>query len=166
VPDGLGVALQVDEAAGELVVDHLVVGGLSVSDVELAERLLEVAALLEGHGQIEVRVRKVVLELEGLAIEADRQVVAVAGEEAREVVVRGGARGVGAQGVHVLVDGLQVLALLGEDGGQIVVSVGGLRVEGYRLLELADGLVEPSPIGELDAACVVLVRLTQVIVAP
>ena len=79
------------------------------------------------------------------------------GEEASQVVMGGGALRLELEGRQVLLEGLPVELLLRVDGGEVVVSVRRLGIELDGLLELLDGLVEPTSIGELDPAGVVLV---------
>ena len=122
-----------------------------------AHRLLDAPVVGVGEAEVEVRVRVLRIELDRFLVLGDRELGAVRGEEAGEVVVRRGAVRLELQGGEVLAERLAVELLLRVDGREVVVGVRGVRVEVDGLAELADGLVQPAAIGELDATGVVLV---------
>ena len=77
--------------------------------------------------EVEVGVGVLGVELDGLLVLLDGHVVRVGGEEAGEVVVRGGALRLEPERGQVLVERLAEELLLGVDGGEVVVGVGGAR---------------------------------------
>ena len=136
---------------------HRVFGIQLDGGLELLLGLLAPILVGVGHAQVEVGVGVVRIQLDRLLVLVHGHVGAVGSEEAGQVVVGRGAVRLQLQGGQVLLEGFAIQLLFAVDGREVVVGVGRFRVELDGLLELLDRLVQPAPVGQLDAAGVVLV---------
>src|SRR5262249_51075177 len=155
--DGPAVVALVHQEGGQLVAGEGVRRVELDGRLELGNGLLHAPVVRVGEAEVQVRVRILGVELDRLLVRGDRELRPVRGEEAGQVVVRGGAVRLELERGQVLGERLAVELLIGIAGREVVVRVRRVRVEVDGLPELADGLVQPAAIGELDATGVVLV---------
>jgi hypothetical protein len=131
--DGAAVVALIHQQRGELVAREGVRRVELDGGLQLGDGLLDPTVVGVGEAEVQVCVRVLRIELDRLLVGGDRELRAVGGEEAGEVVVRGGAVRLELERGEVLGERLAVELLLGVDGRQVVVGVGRVGVEVDRL---------------------------------